>query len=397
MDDLVDRLRRLEEDPAPDVWDEIERRTDLRRGGVGSRPARRWAAGILAAMIGLAGIGFLLAVFRPFAVPPAAQLPTARDVTLIPLGGVRNWNGGPMVAGDGAVWIVGSGAERPYELLRIDPGTLEVTDRISLGFADAGLEPAGLAVGDGSVWISVRVAKDGRWDLRPGELLRVDEATGTVADRYSIAPNPSGLAVANGSVWLAEASGDVARIDPSTGRVIDEVRVGDMPRAIVPAFGSLWVTRSYGEGSLVRLDPASGRIEATFPDVTNISAGSTGVWVQGQGEPNGAIRLIDPATDAFVGEPIGLQIQPAYVAEGGGQTWLAAWVADPSTPSDGVIPGFADPGTFTVSPIDPDTGEPLGDPIDVCQGSPGQPVIAYGGLWFPCASELFHLRLSPPR
>jgi hypothetical protein len=395
MNDLVDRLRRLEENPVPDVWTDIERRVGQGRAHPGElRPTRRWAAGLLAAVITVGGFALLFSVFQPFAGAPPTGLPTVQDVTLIPLGDIRNWNGGPMVAGDGSVWIVGSGAEQPYELIRVDPESLQVTRRISLGFADTGFQPAGLAVGDGSVWISVAVGKDGRWDLVPGELLRVDEVMGKVAERYPIPPEPSGLAVAYGSVWLAEGSGKVARIDMTTGRIIDEVDVGQMPAEIVPAFGSLWITRSFGEGSLVRLDPESGEKQATFPRVTNITAGAEGIWVQGQGQPNGAIRLIDAATNDFAGEPIGLTILPVYIAEGEDQTWLAGWVEDPSTSrGDGVAPGDLDPGVFTVRPIDPETGGQLGKPIEVCDGGPGRPIIAYGGLWFPCASDLFHLRL----
>lgn len=74
MNDLADRLRRLEENPAPDVWDEIERRAS---GPVGAVPPsgalHRWAAGLVAAAVAVAGIGLLVVVFRPSTAPPGTQ------------------------------------------------------------------------------------------------------------------------------------------------------------------------------------------------------------------------------------------------------------------------------------------------------------------------------------
>ena len=393
MDNLVDQLRRLEQNPPPDVWGEIEERALGRRAHVpGLNLRHRWAAGLLAAVIAVAAIGFLIAVFRS----SADDLPTARGSTIIDLGDERNWSGGPIVAGDDAIWIVGAGAERPYEVLRIDPVLLGITDRISLGFADTGLAPTGLAVGHGSVWVTVAKATDeGRWDRLAGELLRIDEATGTIADRFSVPPDPSGVAVGYGYVWLVEGSGKLARIDPSTGRIIQETTIGTLLRDVVPAFGSLWVTDAYGDGSLVRVDPTSGDVQARFQHVSIASAGDDGIWVQGQGEPNGAIRLIDPATNEYTVTPIGLDINPAYIAQGDGQTWLASWVEPPSSSySSPVVLGDLSRGKFTVRLIDPATGEALGAPIRVCEGYPGQPVIAYAGLWFPCASQVFHLPIG---
>ena len=393
MDDLVDRLRQLERNPAPDIWSEIEERTQGGQPHLAEPPLRRrWTAGIGAIVIAFAGVGSILFALRPWITPQDTQSSTAQDVTLIDLGQDRHWSGGPLVAGDGAVWIVGSGDVSHYELIRIDPLTLHVTDRISLGFADTGWELAGLAVGEGSVWVSVARSKTSESDRAPGELLRIDEAAGAITDRFAVPPDPRGLAVGYGHVWLATSAGPVARIDPATGRIVDEIDVGPGGgEDVVPAFGSLWVTTPFGQGSLLRIDPSSGNVQARFQNVTNISVGDDGIWVEGEGEPNGAIRLIDPSTNTFRGSPIGLRITPAFVAQGEGQTWLAMWVERTSAPS-GSFFDLSD-GTFTIRPIDPATGKQLGAPIPMC-GGPAQPVIAYGGLWFPCSSRVFHLGLN---
>src|SRR5205085_2667351 len=117
--------------------------------------------------IAIAAIGALILVFRPAreaSERPGGTLPTAADASRIDIG-QRWWSGGPIVSGDGAMWAVVSGGDGPYTLVRVDPWTLRVTDRMSLGFRDVGLQPSGLAVGDGSAWLSVARAKGPSWNI----------------------------------------------------------------------------------------------------------------------------------------------------------------------------------------------------------------------------------------
>lgn len=66
MTDLAERLRSLEQNPAPDMWDEIEARA---RHGSSAAPrsslSHRWTAGLVAAAIGVAAIVLVAVAFRP--------------------------------------------------------------------------------------------------------------------------------------------------------------------------------------------------------------------------------------------------------------------------------------------------------------------------------------------
>jgi hypothetical protein len=421
MSELNDRLRLVDRLQVPDMWADAQAKArfdetmgtapkeaheaapDLRLDE--DRRARRRTltqrtslksrlmAGTVAAAVAVAGVGFVIVVFRPQTAPPVDRLPTSGDVTHIELGAIRNWSGGPVVAGDSFLWAVGAGADRPYELLRIDPVSLRVVDRISLGFADAGMEPTGLAVGDGWAWVSVAKAKDGRWDLVPGELLRVDEAT-SVVDRFSIPPAPNGIAYGDRFVWLAESSSSLARIDPSTGRVLDETPIGRFPRTIAPAFGSLWITDAFGEGSLLRVDPSTSTVLARFPGLATIGVGESAIWIEAQDTPSGVIQRIDPETGDVFETSIDGSIRPVSVSQGGGQTWVVGVEDQSASSSDAPVPPGDSVGPEVAIPIDPLTGVQLGEAIGLCPGV-GQPVIAYGGLWFPCSSELLRVPLSP--
>ena len=126
--------------------------------------------------------------------------------------------------------------------------------RVSLGVA-----PGGVAVGAGAVWVS---------DAGGSEVMRVDPAYGT-ADRVRVpGVGPIGsLAFGAGSLWAADfglftrptATDGIARIDPGTGRIQARISVWQ-PGALAFGAGALWIGRS---GAVLRLDPASNRVEGS--------------------------------------------------------------------------------------------------------------------------------------
>ena len=64
MNDLAERLRQIERNPSPDLWDEITSRpvdaAPTERRGTG----HRIAAGLVAAIVSIAALAFLINVFR---------------------------------------------------------------------------------------------------------------------------------------------------------------------------------------------------------------------------------------------------------------------------------------------------------------------------------------------
>jgi len=98
----------------------------------------------------------------------------------------------------------------------------------------------------------VAVTPDAIWVLSPPDnsVSRIDPATNRRVATVPVGRQASGLALAAGSVWVSSSFDDtVTRIDAATNRVLARIPVGREPGAMAVA----------GGGTLIRLDPTSGR------------------------------------------------------------------------------------------------------------------------------------------
>jgi len=193
----------------------------------------------------------------------------------------------PAVAGGGAIWVVNK-----TTVERIDPATGRVLARTGVG-----LSPAGIAIGDGSVWVA---------DSTQDTVTRIDPVTNTSATT-PVGHGPSAIAVGSGGVWVADSPDDaVIRIDPSTDAVTDTIGVGRAPAGLALGGGSLWVANS-GSGTVSQIDPASRRVIQTI-DIGNSPTGLTFagglLWVSvqansllGPAAATGSTARFDVATD----------------------------------------------------------------------------------------------------
>jgi len=126
-------------------------------------------------------------------------------------------------------------------------------------------------------------------------------------------PNPIDIAVAYGRVWVAEprqGPGIVLRLDPRTNRVTGPpIRVGTGPGPIVAGFGAVWVNNWNGEGSVSRVDPASGAVTRTLVNTPQIDAvGAGSLWGTAT---YGGIQRVNPATGqvtATIGLPDAVRV-----------------------------------------------------------------------------------------
>jgi DNA-binding SARP family transcriptional activator/streptogramin lyase len=147
-----------------------------------------------------------------------------------------------------SVWI----ADLNHGIVRVDP-TGGRQQRFPVGFVN------GLALGEGAIW-----AASGRG----ASVLRIDPRSGRVTDRIPIvsrsstlAPYPYAIAVGAGYVWVVNGNtGTVTKIDPSLRGVVSTIPigVGTNVLGIAAADGAAWVTDG-AEGTLIRIDARSDR------------------------------------------------------------------------------------------------------------------------------------------
>jgi outer membrane protein assembly factor BamB len=159
-------------------------------------------------------------------IDPDARRVVARIHIEGPLGGLA-------VDGD-QIWTVAARSE----LVRIDPRTHDVSDRIEL----EAFEPEGLAIDGNLLWVSSSFE---------GNVLRVDLRTGKVRDRLPVDGSLFGGVVIGDSYWVSGNNGTIYRLDAGSGEVVDQVDlVGFGPMA---AAGNLW-TVDFLSNTVYRLD-----------------------------------------------------------------------------------------------------------------------------------------------
>lgn len=141
---------------------------------------------------------------------------------------------GGVAYGEGALWALGGlplnidpELRHAGEVLRIDAHTRRITAAIAppdLGVREGRL-PFGIAAGAGAVWVLNELART-IWKINP-ELERV-----TVV--LPLRHRPIDFTVGEGAVWSANSDGTVTRIDPATGTVDRTIPLGRYPRLAYP-------------------------------------------------------------------------------------------------------------------------------------------------------------------
>jgi YVTN family beta-propeller protein len=274
--------------------DTARRLQELGRRGRRQRTTTAVLALILTAAL-LAGVVFAVGIARrPDPPPVVGPDPTApaRVVESFRLFGdpvamaVRN--GDVWVAGDNPTWVT-------RWVTPTNPMTRE-TPTIALTAAPTRLT----------------VTEDAAWVLTPADnrVVRIDPATNRVVATVPVGRAPSGLAVGAGAVWVALPQGGLGRIDPASNRST-VVRV---PRCcdgeLAAGEEALWVANR-GDGTLVRVDPATGRVAARvlLPRTTEqrphqVAVGEGAVWVTSAGTRRATANLlwrVDPASNRVTG------------------------------------------------------------------------------------------------
>jgi YVTN family beta-propeller protein len=192
----------------------------------------------------------------------------------------------------------------------IDPGRNEIVGQTGLDN-----QPAGIAVGDGSVWIT---------NEGSNTVSRVNPSTHAVVDSIDVGKSPAGVATSDGSVWVADSGArSVSRINVATGRVVATIATGNSPTAIAVGSGGVWVANT-SDGTITRIDLDSGQAApeisvGSLPDALAID--EVGLWVASQ--DGATVSHLDPISGALLAAPIPVGSRPAAIAVGAGAVWVA--------------------------------------------------------------------------
>jgi class 3 adenylate cyclase/DNA-binding beta-propeller fold protein YncE len=132
-----------------------------------------------------------------------------------------------IAVGDGAIWVTNSGDSTVY---RFHPLTFEEGD---VRPVSVGRSPSGIAVGEGAVW----VASTG------GDAVTRIDPTAHSTETIPVLDEPVAIAASPGAIWVAcKAAGVVLRIAPETNDVVETIEVGSAPSGVAVGFGYVWVT-----------------------------------------------------------------------------------------------------------------------------------------------------------
>jgi virginiamycin B lyase len=172
-----------------------------------------------------------------------------------------------VVATTDSVWATSVATS---EIVRIDPGTNQIVERIPLGKVDDRDFVINVMVGDDhNMWV---------WDYGRMIALRVDLQTKQVVAKFT---NTLPAAVADGSLWAWNAqypkdASKLLRIDPATDQVIATIPLDNVSIATASTNNTLW----FGHGNdLLGIDPGTNQLTA----IVHLGGRAFGwIWVNGK-------------------------------------------------------------------------------------------------------------------
>ena len=274
---------------------------------------------------------------------------------------------GNVAAGEGAVWVVNTGGERTVS--RIDPRTGELT-----GTFEAGGLPAEIAVGEGAVWVGLfggsgdtnALVGVARLDPRSGEVRGTTRLPGDGEEGVLPTAGLPRIAAGAGAVWAINPDGSVSRIDPDTGAI--EARIPLPAQALTLAAGreGVWFLGLDDPPAVTRIDPLTNRVGQSVrvgsQELWGVAVGGGSVWVTAR--EDGLLWRIEPGRNP-VSRTIDVGTGVTAVASGGGAVWTGNYI-------DG-----------TVSRIDPETNDvtrrtSVGAPQALAAGASGAWVSVAG-------------------
>jgi len=177
----------------------------------------------------------------------------------------------------------------------------------------------------GVLWAAVAVGLH-RSSPGPAEPSRAGRVVSSVA-----IPDPAyAVAAGEGGVWVPDdRAGTLLRIDPRSGRVVATISIGTGNPSRIDAFdavatspGAVWVTSSV-DNALLRIDPSSNAVAQRIPlgvQPTSLAVLDADVWVTSS-RANEVLR-VSVATGVVEGS-ISVT-DPSHVSVGSGGVWVGS-------------------------------------------------------------------------
>jgi streptogramin lyase len=264
----------------------------------------------MAVMTWLAGSGANLTFADAVNGVSLRSIGELRKTATIHLGKTADW---VAIAPD-AVWV---GSTGPFAVHRIDPKTNQQVATVKL----PGEPCAGLATGFGNLWIPLCG--------RNKSLAKVDLESNRLLDVFKIGPAAAegGITASTDSVWLVvDKNGSLARIDPASGTIRQTIKVPPGSYNPFYADGEVWVTRADGS-EMTAVDAVTGVVSATAqtgPGPRFLTAGAGAVWTLNQGD--GSLTRVDIQTrNATTTIALGIPGHGGDISFGGGMVWTTVW------------------------------------------------------------------------
>jgi streptogramin lyase len=316
----------------------------------------RLSRGLLVTVVGIATVaialvavgrltsGSLRAIGPPASRPAGPPTAASPIVARIPLPGRPQrppWDGVSAIAvGADAVWAA------RCEVFRVDPRSNQVVTTVVGTGQSAATCLRSVTVGAGMVW-----------GVAPGVgLVRIDPATNRVSARVPIPAVGASVAVTAAGVWAIccpgepgepprqyPVDGTLIRVDPATGRVVQRIHLDGQPTAVAAGPSGVWVV---GVGRLWGVDPVTGQVVVTTRVAEDLRGGGRvvvdrgAVWVAASA--GGALLRADPRTGRVVARLVGACGGGVVVVGGVGWTPCAGGLlpldrqTGPAVPLDGV-------------------------------------------------------------
>ena len=216
--------------------------------------------------------------------------------------------------------------------------------------------PDWMAVTDDAVWVT---------SSNLNHVVRLDAKSNQPTTIVSVQEPCSGLAIGFGSLWIPSCGAhSLVRVDPATGRIQAEIPIGpaDSEGGITVGAGSVWMA-SDKKGVLARIDPQTNKVlaQVAIPPGSFVPAFADGaVWITST-EHNLLTRVDPQANRAVTSIPIGPQ--PRFLTVGAGSVWTL------------------NQGDGTISRVDTHSGKLIATIQAGIPGSGGEIAFGEGSVW----------------